>query len=61
MDSIDAMNCAIVTGKLGAGRAKAGEAINFGVGIQLKKQIGDSVEEGRLLLKPPIHTQYYCQ
>lgn len=40
------MKCAIVCGKLGAGRTKAGEAINFGVGITLTAHIGSQVEIG---------------
>ncbi|WAR08898.1 TYPH-like protein [Mya arenaria] len=48
--SIDSMNCAIVTGKLGAGRAKAGEVINFGVGIHLKKHIGDAIEKDEVAM-----------
>ncbi|XP_052810286.1 thymidine phosphorylase-like isoform X3 [Mya arenaria] len=48
--SIDSMNCAIVTGKLGAGRAKAGEVINFAVGIHLKKHIGDAIEKDEVAM-----------
>ncbi|XP_052810282.1 thymidine phosphorylase-like [Mya arenaria] len=48
--SIDSMNCAIVTWKLGAGRKKAGEAINFGVGIQLKKHVGDAVNKDEVAM-----------
>lgn len=47
---IDAMKCAVVTGKLGAGRTKAGEAINFGVGLTLKTHVGQKVEKGNTVL-----------
>mgnify|MGYP000166838637 CR=1 FL=1 len=40
------MKCAIVTGKLGAGRTKAGEAINYNVGLTLTSHIGSKVETG---------------
>lgn len=43
---IDAMKCAIVTGKLGAGRTKAGESISFGVGLHLSTNVGSQIEEG---------------
>lgn len=43
---IDAMKCAVVSGKLGAGRTKAGEAISPDVGLTLSVQIGDKIEEG---------------
>ncbi|XP_045197907.1 thymidine phosphorylase-like isoform X2 [Mercenaria mercenaria] len=42
---IDAMKCAVVTGKLGAGRTKAGEAISFGVGLHLSTHVGKHVEK----------------
>jgi thymidine phosphorylase len=40
------MKCAVVSGKLGAGRTKAGEAISPDVGLTLSVQIGDKIEEG---------------
>ena len=43
---IDPMKCAIVSGKLGAGRTKAGEAINYAVGLQLKTTVGEKIEKG---------------
>ncbi|KAH3738615.1 hypothetical protein DPMN_045254 [Dreissena polymorpha] len=42
---IDPMKCAIVSGKLGAGRTKAGEAINYAVGLQLKTTVGEKIEK----------------
>ena len=43
---IDAMKCAVVSGKLGAGRTKAGEAISPDVGLVLTVRVGDKIEEG---------------
>lgn len=48
---IEAFNCAVVTAKMGAGRTKAGEAVNFAVGLELKVDIGDQVEEERTWVK----------
>lgn len=42
------MKYAIVTGKLGAGRTKAGEAINFSVGLTITSHIGSKVETGKV-------------
>ncbi|KAL3883568.1 hypothetical protein ACJMK2_029820 [Sinanodonta woodiana] len=43
---IDGLKCAEVSCQLGAGRNREGEAINHGVGLELKKHIGDNAEEG---------------
>lgn len=48
---IDAMSCAIVTSKLGAGRTKAGEAVSFGVGMQLETHVGKQIKEGAVWLR----------
>ncbi|XP_013416636.1 thymidine phosphorylase-like [Lingula anatina] len=44
---IDALKLAEVSGELGAGRKKAGDKINFAVGIQLLVQVGDRIERGK--------------
>ena len=46
--SIDAMKCAIVTSKLGAGRSKAGESVNFTVGLEIMIHVGQAVKEGKI-------------
>lgn len=43
---IDAMPCAIVSGKLGAGRAKSGDPINYAVGLELQTEVGKEIKEG---------------
>lgn len=43
---IDAMPCAIVSGKLGAGRAKSGDPINYAVGLELQTEIGKEIKQG---------------
>lgn len=46
MHEIDAMPCAIVSGKLGAGRAKSGDPINYAVGLELQTEVGKEIKEG---------------
>ncbi|KAK3585700.1 hypothetical protein CHS0354_020266 [Potamilus streckersoni] len=43
---IDAMNCALVSRKLGAGRAKTDDKINFGVGLEVLFSVGQMIVEG---------------
>ena len=49
VDDIDAMKCAIVSAKLGAGRSKAGDSVNHAVGLELKTSVGKEIKEGRLI------------
>ena len=47
MHGIDAMKSAIVSGKLGAGREKAGDPVNFGVGLQFHTAVGEHIKKGK--------------
>lgn len=47
---IDAMKCATVSTRLGSGRTRADDKIDFNVGIQLCVQVDDKVEKGCVLL-----------
>ncbi|XP_048239429.1 thymidine phosphorylase-like isoform X2 [Haliotis rufescens] len=51
---IGAMACAVVAQKLGAGRSKAGEAIDYTVGLEFMVTVGDKVEEGKPWVKVHI-------
>lgn len=46
---IDALELGKLSMSLGAGRDKIKDKINYGVGIKLNKQLGDSVKKGELL------------
>ena len=46
---IDALEFGKLSVKLGAGRSKLDDKIDYGVGIKLNKQLGDSVKRGELL------------
>ena len=46
MHDIDAMKCAIVSGKLGAGRTKAGDPVNYAVGLNFYTAVGEKIEGG---------------
>ena len=46
---IDALEFGKLSVKLGAGRTKLDDKIDYGVGIKLNKQLGDSVKRGELL------------
>ncbi|KAL5010928.1 hypothetical protein ScPMuIL_013233 [Solemya velum] len=56
IQQIDAMTCAIVSGNLGAGRMKAGQPINYAVGLELMVHIGTAVVKGDILVK--IHHDF---
>ncbi|KAL3883533.1 hypothetical protein ACJMK2_029789 [Sinanodonta woodiana] len=43
---IDAMTCALVSNKLGAGRDKTDDQINFGVGLEILFSVGQKIKEG---------------
>ncbi|XP_033740116.1 thymidine phosphorylase-like [Pecten maximus] len=43
---IDSKLCAVASGKLGAGRSKSGDAIQFGVGLILQVCVGDTIDKG---------------
>ena len=49
LTKIDALEIGKLSVKLGAGRAKMDDKINYGVGIKLNKQLGDKVKKGELL------------
>ncbi|KAL4232921.1 hypothetical protein ACF0H5_007608 [Mactra antiquata] len=51
VEDIEAMPCALVSLKLGAGRQKAGDSINFGVGLELLTSVGQQIKEGEAWLK----------
>ena len=42
------MKSAIVSGKLGAGREKAGDPVNFGVGLQFHTAVGEKIQKGNI-------------
>ena len=46
---IDALEFGKLSVKLGAGRTKLDDKIDYGVGIKLNKQLGDTVKRGELL------------
>jgi len=50
ISELDAMEIGLVTVLLGGGREKKGEPIDYSVGIELGKKIGDYVEKGEPLL-----------
>jgi pyrimidine-nucleoside phosphorylase len=50
ISELDAMEIGLVTVFLGGGREKKGEPIDYSVGIELEKKIGDYVEKGEPLL-----------
>ncbi|XP_069101075.1 thymidine phosphorylase-like [Argopecten irradians] len=45
---IDSKLCAIASGKLGAGRSKSGDVIQFGVGLMLQVCVGDAIDQGEV-------------
>lgn len=48
---IDAMKCAIVSGKLGAGRTKSGDPVNFAVGLELNTDVGNKIDKDALWVR----------
>eukprot|EP00058_Branchiostoma_floridae_P009451 XP_002594939.1 hypothetical protein BRAFLDRAFT_244533 [Branchiostoma floridae] len=58
IQSIDALELARVSAELGAGRSKAGEAVNHAVGLQLLKTVGAKVTKGDVWVK--VHHQGDC-
>lgn len=48
---IDAMSIAVVTHKLGGGRNRPGESVNWAVGIQLLVAVGDKVKKGKFICR----------
>lgn len=62
INEIDAMVCATVCRELGAGRTKAGEKIDHAVGLEITKHVGQSVNEGDVVLlvhhnRPELDTE----
>ncbi|KAK3096926.1 hypothetical protein FSP39_004832 [Pinctada imbricata] len=51
VQEIDAMMCAVAAGKLGTGRTKSSDPINYAAGLELLVQIGDQVIEGQQWIK----------
>jgi thymidine phosphorylase len=43
---IDALRCAEISGRIGAGRSKSCDPINYAVGLELCVHIGSKVEKG---------------
>ncbi|XP_019615793.1 PREDICTED: thymidine phosphorylase-like [Branchiostoma belcheri] len=58
IQSIDALELARVSAELGAGRSKAGEAVDPAVGLQLLKTVGSKVTKGDVWVK--VHHQGDC-
>ena len=57
VQAINAMRCARASQRLGAGRSKAGEAIDFKVGLYFTVALGDAVQEGQLFF---ITSNFEC-
>ena len=43
---IDALECAHVCNSLGAGRSKAGDILDYGVGLEILLNVGNQIKEG---------------
>ena len=43
---IDAMQCAVVSSRLGAGRDTVGAPINYAVGLELCTAVGNKIDRG---------------
>ena len=54
---IDALRCAEISGRIGAGRSKSSDSINYAVGLELCVQIGSKVKKGQTWLKIHHDTQ----
>ncbi|WP_058233754.1 thymidine phosphorylase [Devriesea agamarum] len=52
--AVDAMPVALAAWRLGAGRERQGEPVQFGAGVELHKTVGDSVRAGDVLAT--LHT-----
>ncbi|CAC5412210.1 deoA [Mytilus coruscus] len=48
---IDSLRCAEISGRLGAGRFKSSDSINYAVGLELCVHVGSKVKEGQTWLK----------
>ena len=48
VQAMDAISCGRAAKSLGAGRSKAGEAIDLKVGLYFTVALGDAVQEGQL-------------
>ena len=46
---LDAMKVGVAGWRLGAGRSRPGEAVQFGAGVRLNKTVGDRVRKGEVL------------
>ncbi|MDO5645584.1 MAG: thymidine phosphorylase [Dermabacter sp.] len=46
---LDAMQVGVAGWRLGAGRSRPGEAVQFGAGVELAKTVGDTVQAGEVL------------
>lgn len=51
LSEIDALTCANVCRDLGAGRTMAGQVLDFAVGLEIVKELGDFVREGDVVMK----------
>lgn len=51
IESISAIRLGELSVSLGAGRVSKEDSIDYGVGIELKKQLGDSVKQGEVLAR----------
>ena len=47
---LDALAVGVASWRLGAGRERKEDAVQFGAGVELHAQLGDSIEEGDALM-----------
>ena len=57
VQAMDAISCGRAAKSLGAGRSKAGEAIDLKVGLYFTVALGDAVQEGQLFF---ITSNFEC-
>jgi thymidine phosphorylase len=50
LSRLDALSVGVASWRLGAGRERKEDAVQFGAGIELHAQLGDRVEKGQPLL-----------
>lgn len=55
---IDSMNCAEISGRLGAGRVKSSDQINYAVGLELCVHLGHRVKEGLYFCTTVRHIRF---
>lgn len=61
IEKISAIELGKLSVALGAGRMAKEDAIDYGVGIQLLKQVGDTVKKGEVLAKVYYTTSFHLQ